>query len=285
MLRSELSSHLRTNESVRPMIGRADSPLLHVMSYNLRNASDTNPDPWPPRRPVTAAVLEAERPTVIGTQEGFYQQIREVADDLPTGYEWVGAGREGGSRGEFMAIFFDSYRLQPREYDHFWLSDTPSVVGSATWGNTCVRMATWVRFEDLVTGKEFVVLNTHLDHAVERAQNKGADLLRESIAAFDASLPVILTGDFNVPAERSQPYTTLAGDGELLDTWLVAEQRVSDLYATYNGYRPPTPDGDRIDWILTRPGIRTRVAGINTTTIEGEYGSDHWPVQALIELP
>jgi endonuclease/exonuclease/phosphatase family metal-dependent hydrolase len=285
MLRSELSSQVRTNETVNPLIGRADGPLLHVMSFNLRNASTTNPDPWPDRRPVTAAVLEAERPTVIGTQEGFYQQVREVADDLPTGYEWVGTGREGGSRGEFMAIFFDAYRLQPREYDHFWLSDTPDVVGSASWGNNCVRMATWVRFADLVTGKEFVLLNTHLDHAVELAQTRGAELLRKEIAAFDDSLPVILTGDCNVPAERSQPYATLTSDGALLDSWLAADQRVSELYATYNGYRAPEPDGDRIDWILTRPEIRTRVAGINTITVGGAYGSDHWPVQALVELP
>ena len=90
-----------------------------------------------------------------------------------------------------MAVFFDARRLVPREFDHFWLSDTPAVVGSATWGNQVVRMASWVRFADQATGAEFVILNTHLDHAVENAQNRGAELLAKQVADFDADLPVI----------------------------------------------------------------------------------------------
>jgi endonuclease/exonuclease/phosphatase family metal-dependent hydrolase len=266
------------------LLGPCDPPGVHVMSFNLRVGTEGLPDPWPERRPATATLLRAEVPTVIGTQEGVYDQLRQVEADLPSAYEWIGTGREGGSHGEFMAVFFDARRLVPREFDHFWLSDTPAEVGSATWGNQVVRMATWVRFSDQATGAEFVVLNTHLDHAVENAQNHGAELLAKRVADFDADLPVVVTGDFNVAAGASVPYDSLVGGGGLRDTWTEAEERRTVEYATYHGYRPPVQGGDRIDWILVRPSVLVLVAEIYTRTVDGRWASDHWPVQALLHL-
>lgn len=271
-----------SREVIQPLIGRVESPRLHVMSFNLRNAGP-NPDRWVDRRSTAAAVLRAERPTVIGTQEGLFQQLRDVHADLPTGYEWIGTGREGGSRGEFMAIYFDTERLRPLEFDHFWLSDTPDVVGSSTWGNDVVRMATWVRFVDLATEREFVLVNTHLDHAVETARQKGATLVTDRLAAFDG-LPVIVTGDFNTPAEASASYDILLDDGKLADTWTTAGEQLTKHYATFHGYEPAVEAGERIDWILTSSDVRVESAAINTTTVDGRHGSDHWPVQAVVEF-
>jgi endonuclease/exonuclease/phosphatase family metal-dependent hydrolase len=182
-----------------------------------------------------------------------------------------------------MAVFFDGERLTAREYDHFWLSDTPTVVGSTSWGNEVVRMATWVRFTDRASGGEFVLLNTHLDHAVDAAQRLGAELVARRLAEFDRDLPVIVTGDFNVPAEASQPYDALIGAG-LVDTWNEAQERRTAAVATYHGYGPVKPDGSRIDWILVRPSTLVVAAAINTATVEGRWASDHWPVHALLEL-
>lgn len=270
------------------LIGPAKPPALHVMSYNLRYAG-TRDDPWPPRRPVVAALLDAERPTVLGTQEGLYGQLREVESDLPAAYRWIGTGREGGSRGEFAAIFYDHDRLEPLEFDHVWLSDTPREIGSRTWGNTCVRMMTWVRFRDREAGRELLVANTHLDHAVQRAQDEGAKLIRKELEAAsgteEAELPVVLTGDFNVAAGDSTPYDTLTAGGWLRDTWLVAGDQATPECSTYHGYGAPAP-GARIDWILAGAGgINVRTAAINTFAPDGAFGSDHFPVQAVVELP
>ena len=51
---------------------------LHVMSFNLRFASDTPPNSWPERRPVMRQLLQRERPDIIGTQEGLYRQLRDI---------------------------------------------------------------------------------------------------------------------------------------------------------------------------------------------------------------
>ncbi|HEY0450257.1 MAG TPA: endonuclease/exonuclease/phosphatase family protein, partial [Actinophytocola sp.] len=94
-----------------PVIGPAHGDTLQVMSFNLRFASDRGPNSWPQRRPAMAQLLRREQPTVLGTQEGLYAQLRDIEDDLPGYYDWIGEGRGGGSRDEFMAIYYDSRRL------------------------------------------------------------------------------------------------------------------------------------------------------------------------------
>ncbi|MFE6685715.1 endonuclease/exonuclease/phosphatase family protein [Streptomyces sp. NPDC057743] len=280
---------------------------LRVMTFNLRFASDSRPNSWGERRPAMRQLLRQEAPHLLGTQEGLYGQLQDIAADLGEHYAWIGTGRAGGSRDEFAAIFYDVRRLAPAEYDHFWLSDTPYLIGSKTWGNTVIRMATWVRFRDLgrrdVRGEEsdesarggggeggrstwgsgeFYALNTHLDHAVQYARERSAALINDRMGKLNPALPRIVTGDFNVAAHKNPVYEAMLGGGRLVDSWDAAGER-SAQYGTFHGYRPLVPGGDRVDWILTSPAMRTRRASINTYARKGQFPSDHLPVQALVE--
>jgi endonuclease/exonuclease/phosphatase family metal-dependent hydrolase len=264
--------------------GRSDE--LRVMSFNLRFASDTPPNSWPERRPVMRELLRHERPHLLGTQEGLYQQLRDIESDLPNYYDSIGEGRDGGSAGEAMQIFYDTRRLDPLEYRHYWLSDTPDVIGSKTWGGCCPRMVTWIRLLDKVTGDQFYAVNTHFEAFDATARRLSAELLLQRAAGeFDPALPVIVTGDFNEAARvGGTVYDLLVTNGPFLDTWEEAEER-SALFATFHGYRPLVPDGDRIDWILTTPGVTTSWAEIITFSKFGQFPSDHLPVLADVELP
>ncbi|SMD26566.1 endonuclease/exonuclease/phosphatase family protein [Kibdelosporangium aridum] len=267
-----------------PVIGPARGNALHVMSFNLRYASDSEPNSWPARRPVMAQLLRREQPTVIGTQEGLYGQLKDIERDLPQHYDWIGVGRAGGSRDEFMAIYYDTRRLEPMEFDHYWLSDTPNVVGSKSWGNNVIRMVTWVRFADSRSGRQFVVVNTHFDHESENSRLRSAELVRDRINAIAPGLPVVLTGDFNAAAQSTPTYDILMSGAGLTDTWPAAAERRTPLYATFHGYRPLVPNGPRIDWILTRGGMTIQAAAINTYASNNQFPSDHLPVQALVTL-
>ena len=267
-----------------PLIGPPPGDSLHVMSYNLRFASHKRPNSWTQRRPVMAELLRREQPTVIGTQEGLYGQLKDIDEDLPDHYDWIGVGRAGGSRDEFMAVFYDTRRLEPLEFDNFWLSDTPEAVGSRSWGNRTIRMATWVRFADLRTGREFVVVNTHFDDRSAEARRRSAALIRDRINAFAPTLPVVLTGDFNSAAERSAPYEILTRGAGLADTWLTAATQRTPQYMTWHGYRLLVPYGPRIDWMLTKGAVTVEAAAINTFTRDGQFPSDHLPVQTLLRF-
>ena len=162
-----------------------------------------------------AELFRLEQPTIIGTQEGLYGQLRDIAGG-PARTTTTGSARgaRAAAATSSWPIFFDTRRLEPVEFDHFWLSDTPDVVGSNTWGNDSVRMVTWVRFHDKRTGKEFVVLDTHLDDESAYSRVRAAGLIRDRIATFPPDLPVIVTGDFNDAApSHAAPYDILT-DGD-----------------------------------------------------------------------
>jgi len=261
------------------------APLqLCVATFNLRYASTEKPNSWPERRPVMRDCLRQLAPDLMGTQEGLLQQLRDIGTDLPD-YAWIGTGRDGGDKGEFMAIFYRRARFEALSTNHFWLSDTPEVVASSTWGNNCKRMVTWVRFRERSSGREFFFWNTHFDHEAERARQKSAHLIRERIDDLKTDLPVILTGDFNCTGGRSVAYTTLVKEGGFTDTWTAAKTHVNESWNSFHGFETPQQKGVRIDWILTRSPATVPKSEIVTFSKNGQYPSDHFPVVAWLSFP
>ena len=262
---------------------KGSASSLCVMTYNLRYASTNPPNAWPVRRPLVREVIQTAAPDVLGTQEGLFWQLKELASDLPE-FDWIGLGREGGSKGEFMAIFYRKARLEPLAYDHFWLSDTPDVMGSTTWSNRNRRMVTWVKFRDQTARNEFFLFNTHFDHEIQIAREKSAQLVRQRIADLNTKLPVLLIGDFNAAAQTNKAYHILTGDQFLSDTWLTAKEREGDSVSTFNDFKAIQPHGVRIDWILTRGNVHVGKAEIPTFSQNGQFPSDHFPVIARLRL-
>jgi endonuclease/exonuclease/phosphatase family metal-dependent hydrolase len=114
------------------------------------------------------------------------------------------------------------------------------------------------------------------------ARERSASFVAERIAELARSSPVVVTGDFNAAAGNNQAYDTLLGAG-LVDTWDAAAER-GELYATFHGYKPLTPGGERIDWILATSGATVHRSWINTFARDGQFPSDHLPVQASLTL-
>jgi endonuclease/exonuclease/phosphatase family metal-dependent hydrolase len=261
----------------------AETPPLGVMTYNLRYASPEGKHAWPLRRPVMAELIRKYAPDVIGTQEGVHRQLVDLEQDLPA-YRWIGLGRDGGSHGEFMAVFYRTERLEPLEYDHFWLSDTPAVMGSTTWGNTNRRMVTWVRFRDRATDQQFYLLNTHFDHRIQQAREKSAQLVLQRAEELNTTLPMLLVGDFNAVAGKNRVYTALVEEGPFEDAWLAAKER-SNVSGTFHGFAGVVDQMPRIDWILLRGAADVLRAEVITYANEGRYPSDHFPVMATLRWP
>ncbi|WP_406284345.1 endonuclease/exonuclease/phosphatase family protein [Embleya sp. NBC_00896] len=251
------------------------SDPLHVMTFNVRGPENPAPNSWAEREPIVAELVRREHPHVLGTQEGRYHQIRALARELRSDYDWIGIGREGGSASEFGAVFYDVGRLEPLEFDFRWLSGLPRLIGSRTWGNwRHPRMMTWVRFRDLATAIEFVFVNTHWDHVSANARRKSAQAIRSLLVRRFAGVPAVVVGDFNVGTD-SAPFATMTAGGLLRDAGAATTTR------TYNDWAPPV-DGERIDWILATGDFEVQDARTLTWTDNGRCPSDHWPVQAWL---
>ncbi|MEF3304125.1 endonuclease/exonuclease/phosphatase family protein [Paenibacillus sp. GYB003] len=257
----------------------ANAAALKVMSFNLRTAAAKDDHPWAKRLSVAKALIQSEKPDLLGTQEGIRSQLTDLESALP-GYKWIGEGRDRGGQGEYMAIFYNEARLKPLRQRHFWLSDTPDVPGSKSWGNSYPRMATWVLFEDRTTGHRFYAVNTHLDHQSEAARQLGAGLIARSIGEFGEDAPVLLTGDFNA-AVGSGPYRILTAEGKLKDAVRDAAAKVNENVGTFHGYKGGG-SGQTIDWILYRGDVRVARSEVVTFSEGGQFPSDHYPVTAEI---
>ena len=257
---------------------------LDVMTFNIRYADPRPPNAWPDRLPVMAEIIERWHPDVIGTQEGLHQQLLDIEARLPA-YKWIGVGRDDGdTKGEFAAVFYRRDRLEPLAVENYWLSDTPDIAGSRTWGNIYPRMVTSVRFRDRLHGGEFLFVNTHLDHQVQSARERSATLILQRLMTTPAGTPIILVGDFNSRAGENPVYDLFTRDG-FVDTWVAAGN--ADTLSTYHGFQGPAGahgSGGRIDWILLRGPIAPLSTEIVTDSREGQYPSDHFPVVARVRL-
>jgi endonuclease/exonuclease/phosphatase family metal-dependent hydrolase len=176
---------------------------LRVMTFNVRVPVDTGANAWANRRELMVQVIKAEHPDVLGTQELTEEQGEHLAAHLP-GYAWFGQGRDGGSKGEHMGVFYRTDRLEVLRKGDFWLSDTPDVPGSKTWGQPYPRMVTWAQFRRRDGGGTFDYFNTHFPYRDQdvHARMLSADELMQRIGRLPPTARVVLTGDFNTSPDR-----------------------------------------------------------------------------------
>lgn len=257
----------------------APAQPLRVMTFNIRLIIDSDGvNNWDARRDIVVEMLRTQDPDVIGTQELFKRQGDELVATLPQ-YAWFGEGRHGGDGDEHMGVFYRKDRLSVLESGNFWLSDTPDVPGSRTWGNVYPRMVTWARFERIADDATFTLYNTHLPHREEdeAARIRCAELIRARLDKLGERDSVILTGDFNAPPS-SRVHTILAA--KLTDAWLAAPQR-SGPEGTFHRFTGQAER--RIDWIMFR-GATAKSAKTVTLQRDGRYPSDHFPLIVEFEL-
>ncbi|MGN6222219.1 endonuclease/exonuclease/phosphatase family protein [Pseudoxanthomonas sp.] len=256
---------------------------LKVMTFNVRLPTDADGDNrWQARKDILVDTIRAQQPAVFGTQELFAEQGDYIVRHLPQ-YAWFGVGRRGDAEGagdEHMGVFYLRDELKVIESGDFWLSDTPDVAGSITWGNLYPRMVTWALFERIADGRRFYFFNTHLPYRDqdEPIRERGAALLLQRLSALPANVPVVVTGDFNTGPD-SGVHARLTGD--LIDAWERSRQR-SGQEATFHAFSGKADR--RIDWILVR-GFDVGPVATVTDQQNGRYPSDHFPVVAELRWP
>lgn len=260
---------------------------LSVISYNVR--VDTTQDGaygWAARREAVAALLRARGAALIGLQEALAHQLDDIVDRLE-GYEAAGVGRDdGATTGEFNPILYRTGRLRLCRQGTFWLSETPDVPGSMSWGAGYPRIVTWGEFEAAGSGRRLFLFNTHLDHQSVRAREEGARLLRARMATIAGSRPAVVTGDFNCES-GSRPLQILVAPGAdglaLQDAQNVAgEGHAGPAGTLTSNFREPL--GPKIDFILVTAGVEVLRHAVLDEKSGDRFPSDHLPVLAEIRL-
>jgi endonuclease/exonuclease/phosphatase family metal-dependent hydrolase len=253
---------------------------LKVMTFNLRRRKESDKaNIWDERRDAAAEVIRRHAPDLLGTQEGLAEQLDFLLEHFPD-YGYVGEARFGGRKDEYNAILYRKDRFRVEKSGNFWLSDTPDVAGSRTWGNLVPRMATWAQFRERDSGLQLFHLNTHLDHLVPTARRKGAQLIQQ---VLPKDVPCVVTGDMNaIQAGRTYRILTGAKHAGLTDSRWASTTAVGRWNATFHRF---TGRGFyRIDYILGRHVPEFSHYQVVRDRVDGKLPSDHFPVVTTMAL-
>jgi endonuclease/exonuclease/phosphatase family metal-dependent hydrolase len=249
------------------------------MTFNVRQPDqDDGLNGWEYRRDLLVNTILEKDPDVIGTQELFLLQAEYIQQRAPQ-YEWFGRGRFGNHDDKHVGIFYRKDRLTLTSQGDLWLSETPHVPGSSSWDIIRPRQLTWGTFEASDVGR-FHLFNTHFPYrAVEHeARLNTARLITDQLGILSPAAPIVLTADFNSPAD-GDVYRRLGAC--FRDAWRDAALRHGPD-GTLNGFGRHMSDR-RIDWILYRGPWRVIDAETVTSSRDGRYPSDHFPVIATFD--
>ncbi len=252
---------------------------LRLMTFNLRfDTPSDGPNAWEFRKDLVVEVIRKHRPDLLGTQEGTVPQLLYLNEHL-SGYLPLTAHRQVDPTCQYPTIYYRADRFHVQESNEFWLSETPQVHRSLSWGSAFPRMVTYGLFREPDRATSFYFINTHLDHISEMARLQGARMIREFF--FPLNRPLILVGDFNEPPDDPVYRELLQTASPLQDTWRMVHP-VTEESTTQHEF-DGRPRGRRIDWILTTPPFQVRRVAIVMDDQEGRYPSDHFPYEAEVD--
>ncbi len=259
------------------------SQELSLMTYNIRYATvNDGENQWEKRKGYLAEQIAFYGPDVFGIQEGLDHQIDFLKKSL-SDYSYVGVGRDDGKKkGEYCAIFYHKEKLQLIIEDTFWLSPTPEKV-SKGWDAALERICTYALFEENVSGKRFLVFNTHFDHIGEKARENSAELIVKKVTEINKdNVPVFILGDFNLN-ENSKAITYLST--VFNDSRSSSEAKPFGPHGTFTGFEFHEPVKDRIDYIFSsKENTSVKKYGVLTDSKDGKYPSDHFPVIVKVKM-
>lgn len=254
---------------------------LTVMSFNLRyGTANDGENSWPNRDHLVIRVFRDRDAQIVGVQEALAFQLNEITAEFPH-YAVIGVGRDDGkTKGEYAAILYDTRRFAVDTSGTFWLSDTPEIVASTSWGNSITRICTWARLIDRDSGQALYVYNAHYDHRSQESREKSSALILQQIASRVHDDPLVLMGDFN--AGESNLAITSINDSELIHAYRALHPDETTV-GTFNSFDGAS-DGEMIDHIFVSPGLKIIAADIDRTNHNARYPSDHFPVWASFKL-
>lgn len=249
---------------------------ITVMSYNIRCGfceDSSNVNNWSYRKYLVAYLIKSHNPDLIGLQEAEMFQVNELIEMLDE-YNWYGVSREDvKEKGESTAILYKKERFDPLIKETMWLSETPEMV-SKGWDAALNRTVTIIKFKDKKLNKEFYYANTHFDHIGEKARTESSRLIINLLSQYLVEYPVIFSGDLN--------YTSTSKGYKILSSKMSDAKTIADTESggniTFNGFGNDINPDNKIDFIFVNDKVKVLNHIVDTTTFNGLYPSDHYPV-------
>ncbi|KRL14789.1 hypothetical protein FD09_GL000450 [Schleiferilactobacillus perolens DSM 12744] len=266
-------------------IAEKEGRKMQITTYNIRlDTPDDGEWRWAQRKGHVLANIKRLDPDILTVEEAEpwqYADLQTIA-----GYRSFAIPRENTvDKGEAAGLFFKKAQFDALTEGHAWVSETPDepsiYPGAATY-----RIFQWAKLRDKKGGQEFILVTCHLDHISVAAREYGVNQILTTFANEIKTMPVIVTGDFNmVPTDEA--YHTMVQT--LQDAALIADKRPDPTPGTWQVSEPPTylpgQDAHRLDYFFVNDRVHVQSYAVDTTLSPiGKYASDHFPVTIEVDL-
>lgn len=280
--------------AVVQLTGCASASAIRVGSYNVRTASGDRGtvNAWDGRKEDLVELVRSFDLDVFGMQEVMPEQARYFREKFPE-WDFVGDHRAADRvSDEASPVFFRRDRFEPLKSGTFWLSETPDVPGSKSWGTACPRVCSYLVLRDRRTDRIFCFANTHTDHISAEAREKGMMLVINRMRSIGAGSPVIFTGDHNCPPSAAPAVMVRKVLRDARDITEIADPGPANTFNAFGRYLEGPDFGNgassrrRIDYIYVSDGVKVRDFRTVGDWRHGSelFPSDHFPVVATVEL-
>lgn len=250
---------------------------LSVISSNIRyDEPNDKQHCWKNRRDYLADRFLDYRPDLLATQEGKQPQIQDVAERL-TGLCCADEHRQWQASLMYPCIFYNPDTLTLRDSGDIWLSQSPTVIGSSSFGSQYPRLCTWALFDN-----DILAINVHLDDLNPDTRLNQIRVLMEQVDAIEIAAPRLLMGDFNEAPEGRVRSLVNETWPSLLDPW---QELGQDEEPSHHSFLGTIDYGSRVDWILTDAGIQTLEISLDKSCSDkGIFPSDHYLLKAKLQM-
>lgn len=253
---------------------------LRAGTVNVRypnKGDDKAGDGWDARKGDLMDLMRRLDMDVVGLQEVH----PKPSDDLVAGMSEWEIIRDYGITPQ---LAYRKSRFDLLDKGTFWLSETPEVPHSISWGAAHTHPCTWLILKDKATGREFCFANTHTDYKSELARLNGIKLVLARMKDFSRGLPVIFVGDHNC-GPMTPP--SIAAREVLKDARDIAEAKDPGPINTFHAWgKIKDVDWRRCDYIYVSDGIRVKDFVTHDDKRPGldRYPTDHYPCTATLEF-
>ncbi|SDP94676.1 Metal-dependent hydrolase, endonuclease/exonuclease/phosphatase family [Mucilaginibacter sp. OK268] len=261
--KSQLGDSKTVNNSKPPTVNElsasATSPEIRVLSFNVRHNDPSDAQSITERQGNIRQIIVDNNPDIFGLQEFSDNSFENwfIPQMATLGYGVY--FDESAGMGTPKVIFYKTNR--------FTLQSSGTIVLGPT--NT----GTWAKLLDNSTGLRYFVSNSHWQFDSQPVRLQNSQALVAAVKQYNTEgLPEIVFGDFN--AKPGTEEINNLKDG--LD--LVDALGDTDGDLTFHGWTP-TGTG-KIDWIMSDRSMSFTSWKVITTSYNGFWPSDHWPVMA-----
>lgn len=236
---------------------------FRVMSFNLRNEVEGDPQTLDERKGNILKVILENTPDILGVQEIAADWMSDwLCEQLNTnGYDkYLSSGQFGSPK----IIFYKRSRFTRTKEGTFQMQYADN------------RSGTWAILLDNDNKKSYFVCNSHWTTASSSDRVLTAQKIVEVVKNNYNNLPLIVLGDFNAVPGTPEIASVKNNGGLNLSC---AHNEKGETYHEWSA-----TGKKKIDWILYSKKLSVKSSSVIKTSYNGFWPSDHWPILAVLKL-